>query len=440
MKLYYVLLTLSLLTSTQFIVAQTGVQKKQVNGQTALAPIGPNDFKGSDTQRIQAAVNAAKGTTNSITIPQRNANGTTIWKIDQAILLPSEMTVILENCVIQLSDSCRDNMFRSDNAGIGIANPIWNKNIAIIGIGDVVLKGADNPRATGDGFRKLSLTTTPTHNKDRSSYGTDAGKENRKQKSDWRNFMVLMAYVDGFKLKNVQITYAHAWAVTFERVHHAELSNLRFYTPQFRDLNDKRIYTYNNDAINLREGCKYFRIDNITAVNGDDCIALSALDLGPEFHSNGNVNSYQITSTKHTGPEDHIEHVYITNIKTNYTGVGIRASDSASIHHIYINGITTAVDPNIQAPYNGSPYTVLLGNMAYGKPPLPGLIHNIYVMNIVGDGLNLIDVKSPIANCVFMNGIYTGTAAAGPVSYSTDKTLIKNVTEVNLVKIPSAVK
>ena len=60
------------------------------------------------------------------------------------------MTVILENCIIQLSDQCRDNMFRSNNVGTGITDPKWNYNISIIGTGDVVLKGADNPRATGD--------------------------------------------------------------------------------------------------------------------------------------------------------------------------------------------------------------------------------------------------------------------------------------------------
>lgn len=48
-------------------------------------------------------------------------------------------------------------MFRSDNAGLGVENPEWNKNIHIIGQGNVVLKGADNPRATGDGARKLTL-------------------------------------------------------------------------------------------------------------------------------------------------------------------------------------------------------------------------------------------------------------------------------------------
>ena len=101
----------------------------------ARGPVTPNDFAGSDTRRIRLAVEAAKGTTNSVTIPRLNANGSTVWMIDSAILLPSGMTVILDNCTLQLSDSCRDNMFRSDNVGIGIADPAWNENIAIIGVG-----------------------------------------------------------------------------------------------------------------------------------------------------------------------------------------------------------------------------------------------------------------------------------------------------------------
>lgn len=46
----------------------------------------------------------------------------------------------------------------SDNVGIGITNPGWNRNISIIGVGDVHLYGADHPRATGDGAKRLSLT------------------------------------------------------------------------------------------------------------------------------------------------------------------------------------------------------------------------------------------------------------------------------------------
>lgn len=414
------------------LLASSGLQAR-----TPTAPITPNDFRGSDTHRIQQAVDAARGTTNTITIPHRNANGTNIWMIDHAILLPSDMTVILDNCTLQLSDSCRDNLFRSDNVGPGIADPAWNERIAILGVGNAVLRGAYNPRATGDGLRKLSLDPAPNHNPDRSSYGTDAGKPGRKQKSDWRNFLVLMAYVRDFQLKNVRIEYAHCWAVNFERVHHAELSNLRFHTPQYRYVDGERKHTFNNDAIDLREGCKYFRIDDITSVNGDDCIALSALDAGPQYHKNGDINSYQVTSAAHNGPEDDIEHIYITNIKTNYTGVALRTSDHASIHHVYIDGIITAADPTVTPPYAGSPYVILVGNQAYGKPGEAHKIHDIYVMNVIGDGNRLIDVKSPIANCVFMNAIYTGDKAPAAITYREGiRERSVDVREFNLIKAP----
>ena len=98
------------------------------------ARITPNQFEGNDTERIQAAVNKAACTTGKVVIPANNSNGTHIWLLDSAVLLPSNITVILENCTVQLSDSCRDNMFRSDNVGLGVTDPEWNRNISIIGI------------------------------------------------------------------------------------------------------------------------------------------------------------------------------------------------------------------------------------------------------------------------------------------------------------------
>jgi hypothetical protein len=56
--------------------------------------ITPNQFKGSDIQRIQSAVNAAKGTTNQVVIPSGNSNGTNIWLIDSAILIPGNINNI----------------------------------------------------------------------------------------------------------------------------------------------------------------------------------------------------------------------------------------------------------------------------------------------------------------------------------------------------------
>ena len=393
--------------------------------------ITPNDFKGNDIERIQAAITAAKKTTHKVVIPQRNSNGTNLWKIASAILLPGNMTIILDNCIIQLSDSCRDNMFRSDNVGIGITNPVWNYNISIVGVGDVLLKGADNPRSTGDAYR--TLTQDPVNG--RVSYGSDAGKQDRKQKGDWRNNLIQIAYVDGFNLKNVKIENSHAWAISFERTHNAELSDLRFNNPDSILINGVEKKVFNKDGINLRHGCKYFRINNITGINGDDLIALSSLDVAPFYHTNGDVNSYQVTSTKWHGIEDDTEQIFITNCQTNYTGVAIRASDSASIHHVYINGIITKARRDIPAPYGGSPYTLLVGGGGYGQISIPGKINNIFAMNLMGDGKSLILIESPIANCQFMNGIYTGSAPE-PLVYKIDKAKIKNVGELNVVKVP----
>lgn len=197
--------------------------------------ITPNQFKGTDTQCIQAAIYTARETTNRIVIPSRNSNGTNLWLMDSAILVPSNMTIILDNCTMQLSDRCRDNMFRSDNVGIGIKNPGWNYNISIIGIGTVTLKGANNPRATGDSNKTLSLTPEMDVEKLGNwgiTYGRDAGGKGMKQTGDWCNIMILMAYVDGFTLKNIKIENSHAWAVSNERVLNADISDIRFNIPK----------------------------------------------------------------------------------------------------------------------------------------------------------------------------------------------------------------
>jgi len=117
--------------------------------------ISPNEFQGSDSQRIQQAVRKAHESGHIVRIPAHNGRGSSKWLIDEAILLPSNVTVVLDNCTLQLSDASRDNMFRSDNVGAGITDPQWNRNIHLIGVGRVLLRGAENPRATGiTGCRK----------------------------------------------------------------------------------------------------------------------------------------------------------------------------------------------------------------------------------------------------------------------------------------------
>lgn len=398
--------------------------------------ITPNQFKGSDIVRIQAAIAAAKKGGKTVVIPAYNSNGTAIWKIDKAILLPSDITVMLDNCTIQLSDSSRDNMFRSENVGVGISDPKWLQNISIIGIGKVTLKGAANPRSTGDGKRTLTLDPVASQKAGnwRVSYGTDAGKAGRKQTGDWRNIMILIAYVKGVHLENVHLENSHAWAVSFERTHNATVADIRIHNPEDIEVKGKKIRVYNKDGVNLRHGCKNFTIRNISGINGDDLVALSSLDVAPGYYTNGDVTSYQVTSTRWEGPQDDTEHITITNCQTNYTGVAIRASAGASIHHIYVDGIITSARSDIPPPYGGSPYSLLVGGKGYGDVSQRGKINHVYAMNIMGDGKNLILIEAPILNCAFSNGLYSGIAKDA-ITFNVDQSILENVQHTNLVKV-----
>lgn len=389
-------------------------------------PVTPNQFRGSDIERIQAAVNAAAGTTNTVTIPRRNNNGTNIWLVDSAVLLPGNMTVILDNCTIQLSDQSRDNMFRSNNAGQGIEEPVQLENIHIIGQGNVLLKGAENPRSTGDGARTLTLNPDSARAAGnwRVSYGSDAAFPDRKQKGDWRNIMILMAYVDGFTLKNVSIEKAHAWAISFERTRNADLSDIRFDCRERQVVNGREIFISNRDGIDLRHGCKNFSIHHLRGHTEDDFIALSILGLHSENPEGGTLNSTMVTSRKWHGPEDDIEHVYISDVvcEALTRGVAIRANDSASINHVYIDGL------NWKGRYN----TILLGGKGYGKPSLPGRIHNVHAMNITGHGRSLVQIEEPVASCTITNGIFTGEGDF--ITWTIPEAETRNVIISNLIR------
>ena len=173
-----------------------------------------NSYAGSsDNEQIEAAIRDRKNGPVVISAriserePERNW-----WLLDRAVLLPENTTVIIENCKIKLSDSCRDNFFRSANCGLGIDEPEKISDIHICGIGRAILEGADHPRATGDGGKVLAWPCPKNfsgaehpsfEDLHRHSYGTDAGKPGESQNGDWRNIGILMANVDHLTIENL---------------------------------------------------------------------------------------------------------------------------------------------------------------------------------------------------------------------------------------------
>ena len=82
-----------------------------------------NDFKRiSDNETLEAAI-ANVGRDGVVVIEPRVSDiepERDYWLLDRAILLPENITVIVRNCMIKLSDRCRDNFFRSANCGMGV--------------------------------------------------------------------------------------------------------------------------------------------------------------------------------------------------------------------------------------------------------------------------------------------------------------------------------
>lgn len=398
-----------------------------------MTQVSPNNFQGTDTERIQAAIGAAANDpiSNKVVIPALNSNGTGKWIIDSAILVPSNITVILDSCTLQLSDKSRDNMFRSDNVGASVSSPEWNRNIRIIGKGNAVLRGANNPRATGDAKRKLVLD----HNQAdswRVSYGSDAGKEGEKQTGDWRNILILMAYVDDFSLKGVSIENSHTWACSFERVHNAELSGIKINNEDYLDIDGKKVKTANKDGIDLRQGCKRFVIKNLSGYTEDDFIALSNLGSGPDApQPHGNIDSTMVTSSTWFGPEDDIEDITISHIdcSSSTRAIAIRASGSKGVHHVKISNVT------FKAPHERND-TFLIGGQGYGEPSLPGKINNVSATNFVGNGSCLVNIEAAIADCRFTNGTYTGPGEQLVVYSKIHKSEARNVVCLNIASSP----
>ena len=105
-----------------------------------------NDFSGScDSERIQEAINAAaKDGVGKVVIPHYNkASDSTKWIIDRTILLPSDITVVLDNAYLIMAEGVMCRMFENSNAQLSVGKTMEGeqKNINIIGVGKAVLDG-----------------------------------------------------------------------------------------------------------------------------------------------------------------------------------------------------------------------------------------------------------------------------------------------------------
>ncbi len=144
-------------------------------------------FAKNGTRHIQELI--SQGVTNG----SRTATITGNWEIESAVLIPSDFTIILENCHLRMADNTFDNMFRNENCGdvINLKSGGENKNITIKGVGEAILDGGN--------YNGLSER--------------NAGKDGRPPM--YVNNLLLFINVDGFEIRDIHCRNQRWWALCF---------------------------------------------------------------------------------------------------------------------------------------------------------------------------------------------------------------------------------
>lgn len=348
----------------------------------------------TDSRTIQNAVDHAEKTgMNRVVIPRHNERtGENIWNIDQAILLPSNMTVVLEDAHLRLCDGVFDNIFRNRNIFTPEGNTLEGEqeNIRIIGSGNALLDGGVH-----------NELVEQMHRDDPVKYPRLSV-----------NLMIFLHNVRHFQISGLHFVSARWWAVCCVYCRWGRISELdfRFYADH-----------ENQDGVDLRVGCEYITIENITGITGDDTVALTAL---PQDHL------VPETALHVAGKSWDIHDITIRNIISSTHGCGclrFLCEQGAQEYNITVDGVK-----NTSEVITGS--TILVGTTAgqfLKDPHKMGEFRNIVLRNITAYGHRGITFCESVKNMVVENLTTYGRNLVGVrfgANFECDNLLIRNLT------------
>ena len=324
--------------------------------------ITPNQFqKGSDSDRIEAAIREALKTgVNSIEIPRFNQQKQKAeWLIDRAILLPSDFTLILRDCLVRLSPGTQDNIIT--NSGARTRPLSANKNIRIIGIGNAVLSGGLEPHFNPPG-----------------------------DKGGYKTVGILLYDTQHFTIDGMRMEETQSWAISVENgCAYGRISNI--------DFKNTGIYPIrpNQDGVDIRKGCHDIVIENITGITGDDVVALTGLRMN-DARQFMQVGGYLPTEN------DDIYNITIHNVQAKTTGghalVRLLNQDGVKMYNIFISNV-------IETSLEGEPKVaaaIRIGDDGYSGISLNKLgdTYRIFINNVISRGTHVVLIKRSLKDSV----------------------------------------
>lgn len=379
-----------------------------------------------DSESIQNAVNLAHITgVNSVTIPRINKRtGEKIWNIEKAIILPSNMEIILDNCHLRQADGIYDNIFRNfediDREGHTIAEQM--SNIVIRGRGNAVLDGGESNGITAINYHKQGLPHITKNN------------------------LIVLYNIRDFVIEKFEMRNQRFWAVNLVFAQRGRLSELYI---------DGECDRRNQDGIDIRVGCSDIIIEKITGQAGDDLIALSAINA--DERACGAI--YMVHGQSQDIHDIIIRDVIGTSVECAV--IALRNSDGIKIYNVTMDNIHCTDnyaqdDGKIFPDYpkfklakkhllhrcrvGNTPYALIrMGHKSYFKdrPGTIGELYNIHATNLHAYTGCVVMANVAMDNCYFGNiyaennvdYILTTKAGRATATFGAD---IKNVVFENI--------
>ena len=269
-----------------------------------LSYVTPNDadiISDTDSASINNAVRAAvERDVRRVVIPRINERtGKAQWDIDEAIILSSNLEIVLDNCYLRQVDGCMDNVFRNfDDENVRKTLQEEQENIIIRGIGNAVIDGGNHNGLLQTNSMKNGLPHVEKNN------------------------VIRLHNLRDFKLCDFTILNQRWWAINLLFAEEGIISGLTLKCDNG---------CHNQDGIDLRLGCNNIVIENIRGYSGDDLIALTG------FYGARESQRYEVD-----GKSIDIHDILIRNIvatSTECTVIGMRNQSGVRLYNVTVDGV-----------------------------------------------------------------------------------------------------
>lgn len=325
-----------------------------------FTPNDPEAMGQSDSTSINNAIRLAIADgCNTVVIPRQNErSGNYQWVIGESILLPDDITVILDGCYMVQETGCYCNMFRTAHAFDEGPRNAENeqKNIRLLGRNGAVLDGG-----VYNGYSEWTA----------------------KDGSLINNTTLLFVHLRGFTVEGFKVRHQRWWGMTYFGCCHGTIRNIEFEAdfasvgPNGERLDEEPkvyadIYVKNGDGIDLRCGCSDILVENITGQTEDDTVALTALKGRNEKRFYVEEKGWDI------------HHIIVKNVMSNVLSGGqlrLLCADGTRVHDVFADSL---VDTAPKRAWQASIFLgyAILGEYIRQRTSIRGEMYNISIRNV----------------------------------------------------------